>query len=63
VEVLTPLRDRGHRTRIDSILDELLADDAMAWELDGEGNWTRVGGPSAPHPQARLHRLNQRARR
>jgi len=63
VEVLTPLRDRGHRARIDSILEELLSDDAVAWELDSSGEWHRLGEANAPHPQARLYRLNQRARR
>ena len=41
VEVLTPIRDRGHRTRLDSILDELLAEDSAGWELDADGAWTR----------------------
>ena len=60
VEVLAPVRDRGHRIRIDNVLEELLSPDAVAWEMDAEGTWHRVGGRDAVHPQTRIHRLNQR---
>ena len=60
VEVLVPVRDRGHRTRLDNVLEELQADDAAAWELGSDGQWVRRGDPSAVHPQTRIHRLNQR---
>ncbi|CAB4798946.1 MAG: polyphosphate kinase 1 [Actinobacteria bacterium] len=60
VEVLVPVRDRGHRTRLDNVLEELQADDAAAWELGSDGQWVRRGDPAAVHPQTRIHRLNQR---
>jgi len=60
VEVLVPVRDRGHRTRLDNVLEELQADDAAGWELGSDGQWVRRGDPSAVHPQTRIHRLNQR---
>ena len=60
VEVLMPIRDRGHRTRLDTVLEELLADEAIAWELDSDGQWHRRGDSSSFHPQSRIHRLNQR---
>ena len=60
VEVLMPIRDRGHRTRLDNVLEELLADDVVAWGLDAEGQWHRRGDSSSNHPQNRIHRLNQR---
>jgi polyphosphate kinase len=60
VEVLVPIRDRGHRTRLDNVLEELWADEAIAWELDEDGQWARRGQSESPHPQARIHRLNQR---
>ncbi len=63
VEVLTPIRDRGHRTRLDNVLDDMLADDVIAWELASDGTWSQIGSEDAVHPQARLQRLNQRARR
>ena len=60
VEVLVPIRDRGHRVRLDSVLETMLDDTAVGWELDGEGNWHRRGSSDAMHPQAELRRMNQR---
>ena len=60
VEVLVPVRDRGHRTRLDSVIDEMMSPEAAAWDLDAEGQWHRSGRPDAVHPQARIYRLNQR---
>lgn len=60
VEVLVPVRDRGHRTRLDNVLEELQADDVAAWDLGSDGQWVRRSDPSAVHPQTRIHRLNQR---
>ncbi len=42
VEALAPVLDAGLRLRVDEILDVLLADDVLAWELDPTGVWTRV---------------------
>lgn len=42
VEALAPIIDPDLQFRIDEILDVLLADDVLAWELDAEGNWSRV---------------------
>ncbi|MGA7272112.1 MAG: RNA degradosome polyphosphate kinase [Acidimicrobiia bacterium] len=42
VEALAPITDPTNQFRIDEMLDVLLADDVLAWELDGDGNWYRV---------------------
>jgi polyphosphate kinase len=42
VEVLAPVVDTTSQFRIDEMLDVLLADDALAWELGPEGTWHRV---------------------
>jgi polyphosphate kinase len=42
VEALAPILDPDLQFRIDEILDVLLADDVLAWELDGEGSWQRL---------------------
>jgi polyphosphate kinase len=42
VEALAPIIDPDLQFRIDEILDVLLADDVLAWELDSAGNWNRV---------------------
>jgi polyphosphate kinase len=39
VEVLAPLRDSALRSRLDEILDVLMMDDTLAWELDDDGIW------------------------
>ena len=42
VEAVVPVLDPGLRRRLDEILDVLHADDVLAWELDGDGTWTKV---------------------
>jgi len=60
VEVLVPIRDRGHRVRLDNVLDELQDDQALAWELAADGTWTRRGTDDAVNPQTEIYRLNLR---
>ena len=60
VEVLVPVRDRGHRVCLDSVLEELQGDDVLAWDLGPDGEWTRRGTAEAVNPQAKIHRLNLR---
>jgi polyphosphate kinase len=43
VEALAPVTDPDLQFRIDEILDVVLADDNLAWELSPEGVWRRVG--------------------
>jgi polyphosphate kinase len=42
VEVLSPVTDPDLQFRIDEVLDVILADDNLAWELAGDGTWSRV---------------------
>jgi polyphosphate kinase len=42
VEALTPVLDPALQSRLQEILDVNLADDVLAWELRGDGSWTRV---------------------
>ena len=42
VEALSPVFDPDLQFRLDEIIDVLLADDNLAWELGGDGEWTRV---------------------
>ena len=39
MEVLAPVRDPALRARLDEMLDLLLADDALAWQLAADGSW------------------------
>jgi len=43
VEVLIPVEDPDLQFRLDEILDVVLADDNLAWELGPDGTWRRVG--------------------
>ena len=54
MEVLAPVRDRRLRARIDEMLEALLADDALAWELAADGTWQPVHGSATSNAQTRL---------
>ena len=49
VEALAPVVDPTNQFRIDELLDVLLADDTLAWELDPDGEW---------HPVPEVHGIN-----
>jgi len=42
VEAVVPVGDPRLRQRLQQILDVLLADDVLAWELGADGSWRRV---------------------
>ena len=42
VEALAPVEDPDLQFRLDEILEVLLADDVLAWELGSDGTWRRV---------------------
>jgi polyphosphate kinase len=44
VEAVAPVLDATLRRRLETIVAVLLADDRLAWELDGDGRWHRVVG-------------------
>ncbi len=44
VELIVPVEDEGLRAELDDTLERTLADDTYAWELDGEGRWSRRTG-------------------
>jgi len=45
VELCTPVEDAGLRVELLDILERCFADNANAWELDGEGAWKRTVVP------------------
>ena len=69
VEAITPIEDAHHRQQLREFLDILLADRALAWELQPDGQWTRIT-PKNDKPafgtqdllMTRYHRV-QKARR
>jgi len=42
VEALAPVEDADLQFRLDEIIDVLMADDELAWELGGDGQWHRL---------------------
>jgi polyphosphate kinase len=43
VEVLIPVEHPKHRAWIEEVFATLLSDDVVAFEMNREGNWRRVG--------------------
>ena len=44
IEALIAVQGDDLQTELRTVLDVNLADDTLAWELDGEGVWTRLDG-------------------
>jgi polyphosphate kinase len=64
VEAMTPVDDPDLQRRLQEILDVNLADDTLAWELDGEGAWCKVDTEKGVNTHLRLQELAfERARR
>lgn len=57
VEALVPVDEPELQARLDEILEVNLADDTLAWELDPEGEWTRVQGTGAVDTHLRLQEI------
>jgi polyphosphate kinase len=59
VEAMVPVGDPALRRRLNEILDVCLADDALAWDLDRDGAWTRVPTVAGLNAQRRFEELAQ----
>ena len=60
VEVMVAVSELALQERLQGILDLLLEDDTLAWELSGDGSWSRLSpaDPDQPHnTQRRLQEL------
>jgi polyphosphate kinase len=55
VEVVTPVDHPVLAGRIQEVLDSLLADDALAWQLDATGSWRKVANVHGRNAQTLLH--------
>jgi polyphosphate kinase len=67
VEVVVPVEDARAQQEIARVFDTLLADNAEAWELDGDGRWRRArpskGERSRPTQTVLMRNALARARR
>src|SRR5690606_22907038 len=57
VEVLVEVKDPSLTSRLDEIIRINLADDRLAWTLDGDGVWTRRGRGTGVDTHERLQEL------
>jgi polyphosphate kinase len=58
VEAVLPVTDAAAKERLQQILDVVLADDKLAWELDGnDGSWHRVPESECVHTHDVLRQL------
>jgi polyphosphate kinase len=58
VEAVVPVTDRTAQARLQEIIDIELADDQLAWQLDGnDGSWHRVPEGGGVHTHNELRRL------
>ena len=58
VEVMVPIEHPRHTVALDQALEFALADDVVAWELQPDDTWARVGPTNSfePHSQERMYR-------
>ena len=56
VEVLVPIKDRRLRTRLEELLRVCMADDRLAWQLDGE-TWEKIPTMSGINAHVRFQAL------
>jgi polyphosphate kinase len=63
VEVLAPVRDHELKAQLDEVVDVLLADDALAWELQPDGDWRKLSDSGTVNSQERLAELAHRRAR
>jgi len=54
MEVLAPIRDPSLRVRIDEMLELLVADDVLAWQLAADGSWRPPGAAGTRNVQTQL---------
>ncbi len=59
VEALAPVEDPDLQFRLDEIIEVLMSDDELAWELSADGSWRRVAGKQGVNAQETLEGLAQ----
>jgi polyphosphate kinase len=67
IEILAPVEDARGQTDLGKVFDALQADNAQAWELDGDGAWRRAapakGERQRPAQTTLMRSASSRARR
>jgi polyphosphate kinase len=67
IEIVTPVENPRAQAELNAIFEQLLADNATAWELGPDGTWERLkpgkGDRSAPAQASLMRRAQIRARR
>ncbi|HEX2701374.1 MAG TPA: RNA degradosome polyphosphate kinase [Acidimicrobiales bacterium] len=57
IEVVVPVEQPALQVRLQEILDVELADDTLAWQLDGDGRWSKVPTVEGVASHSRLQEL------
>jgi polyphosphate kinase len=57
IEVLVRVADPALRERLDEVIDINLADERLAWQLEGDGRWRRDPTSDGIDAHERLHEL------
>jgi polyphosphate kinase len=57
IEAVVPVVDRALRARLAQVIDVLLRDDVLAWQLDAGGGWRKVATTQGINAQEQLYRL------
>ncbi|MDX1468842.1 MAG: polyphosphate kinase 1 [Acidimicrobiia bacterium] len=57
VEAVVPVSDPDLQFRIDEVLDVVLSDDNLAWELNADGSWSRVAASTGVDAHVALQDL------
>ena len=57
MEVVGPVSDPKHHERLDEVFDILFEDDELAWVLQPDGIWHKVGSVEGNNSHLRLQQL------
>jgi polyphosphate kinase len=61
IEIVVPLESQRAQAEVDTIFDTLLADNRHAWQLDANGDWTRLEPRDGEKPFVAQSALMRRA--
>ena len=60
IEILMPVEQARARQELHAVLDSALADNTMAWVLDGDGAWERISPGKGERPHTHQSTLQRR---
>jgi polyphosphate kinase len=61
IEIVVPVESQRAQAELNTIFDTLLSDNTQAWQLDGDGGWTRLQPADGQKPKVAQTALMRRA--